>query len=192
MPRPVSLLKNLRQLIPLQRIGFEEVLAVAERQAGRLRQLLGDRITENALARRIRLRIVHEPLTTSGLSYWNGQEWIIALNSADTRRRQRFALLHELKRIIDHGHRHLYQSAWEADYAADYFAGCVLVPRSELAALIGGAIDDLGQIAKRFQVSRATISLRLRQINLDDTDPLGEPVATTVPDIRPVPAEDTT
>lgn len=165
-----STLASLRSLTPRCRLGFGDTKEVAARQATRLLELLDahtEGIREHHLAALPRLRVVRETLPTSGLSYWNGQEWIIALNDADSDARQRFTLLHEFKHIIDHGvHQRLYSSDWEAERAADYFAACVLMPKPELKRVFCNVTQRLDQLAVYFGVSQQAVRVRLEQTGL--------------------------
>ena len=116
-----------------------------------------------------RLRIVREALPTSGLSYWNGREWIIALSDSDSLARQRHTLLHEFKHIIDHGAAgRLYRSQWEAERAADYFAACALMPKPELKRVFCTITQSLTALAQHFGVSQTAIRVRLEQTGLVD------------------------
>lgn len=167
-----STLASLRALIPRCQLDFEDTKAVAERQAARLIQLLDahdEGITERHLSSLPRLQVVREPLPTSGLSYWNGQAWIIVLNEADSAARQRFTLLHEFKHIIDHGARQrLYKSDWEAERAADYFAGCTLMPKRDLKRVFCNATQRIDRLARYFGVSQQAVRVRLEQTGLLD------------------------
>lgn len=159
-------------------------------------------LTEHHLAQLPRIRIVHEPLPVSGMSHWNGHAWIICLNADDAAVRQRFTLLHEFKHIIDHGRTHwLYthlaptrqatsrgknaapgctsaasggtDSSVLAERAADYFAGCALVPRTALKQAWASGIQQPEHLADYFGVSEAAILVRLDQTGLSrssDTD----------------------
>lgn len=116
-----------------------------------------------------RLRIVREALPTSGLSYWNGREWIIALSDSDSLARQRHTLLHEFEHIIDHGAAgRLYRSQWEAERAADYFAACALMPKPELKRFFCTITQSLTALAQHFGVSQTAIRVRLEQTGLVD------------------------
>lgn len=95
-PQP-SVLASLRALTPRVRLDFADTKQLAERQAALLARRFGGGITEESIAALPRLRIVRETLPTSGLSYWNGREWIIALSDEDSPARQRYTLLHEFK-----------------------------------------------------------------------------------------------
>ncbi len=167
-----STLASLRNLTPHSRLTFEDARYLAERQSTKLVELTGASvggIQEAHLANMSRLRIVREPLSTSGLSYWNGRDWIIILNQADSPARQRFTLLHEFKHIVDHdAQARLYKSDWEAERAADYFAGCVLMPKRDLKRLFCNVTQRPDQLAVHFGVSQQAVSVRLEQTGLLD------------------------
>ena len=145
-----SILKSLRALAPRRPCTFDEALSVAERQATRLGDLVlmsdpnADGIDLRHIGELPRVRVVFEQLPIGGMSHWNGREWIIAIARGDSPTRQRFTLLHEFKHVIDHGrsgqlytgnHRHTADE--QAEQAADYFAGCVLMPDATLQASLG-------------------------------------------------------
>jgi hypothetical protein len=103
---PRSLLSELRAVVPPRELAFAETLRIAELQAAKLRQLTsaGDRLlTDDLIAELPRVEVRYRRLPTSGMSYWTGQTWVIAINSAEPLTRQRFTLLHEFKHILDHG-----------------------------------------------------------------------------------------
>ncbi len=196
-----SVLKSLRGLIPLRDCTHDETLQIAERQASRLLDLLapsnirGGGIQLHHMEALPRLRIVFEPLPVSGMSHWNGYEWIISIAEGDSPARQRFTLLHEFKHIIDHGHTHrLYTggdrrgsltSAEQAESAADYFAGCALVPRRALKSAWGNGMQRASDLAEHFGVSLAAIEVRLDQTGLArERDP--EPPQRTPRCARPI------
>lgn len=182
-PQP-SILKSLRHLIPQRRCHFNEALTIAERQAARLNQLLATLdphftvtgITDHHLSALPRIRIAREALPVSGMTHWNGKEWIVCLNSADPLPRQRFTLLHEFKHIIDHGSTsYLYQNTRassdheQAERAADYFAGCALVPRTALKTAWANGLQTPRALAEHFGVSEAAIRVRLDQTGINRT-----------------------
>jgi Zn-dependent peptidase ImmA (M78 family) len=158
-------------MTPRCRLTFTDTKDLAERQAARLRQLLAvqARLHETDLAGLPRLQIVREQLPTSGLSYWNGQTWIVALNADDSPARQLYTLCHEYKHIIDHGAaRQLYRSQWEAERAADYFAACLLMPKPDLKRVFCNLTQDLRWLARYFGVSQSALRYRLEQTGLVD------------------------
>jgi hypothetical protein len=171
-----SILKSLRALTPLRRCNFDEALSVAERQASRLGELvlLSDPRADGIDLRHIgglpRVRVVFERLPIGGMSHWNGREWIIAIARGDRPARQRFTLLHEFKHIVDHGRAHLLYTgdgrrgvADQAERAADYFAGCALVPRRELKRAWGNGVQRTADLASHFGVSEQAMIVRLDQ-----------------------------
>ena len=204
-----SVLRSLRQLTPHRACSFTEALNLAERQAAKLNQLLAisqpsfqlTGITDNHITSLPHIRIVREQLPVSGMSHWNGQEWIICLNRDDPEVRQRFTLLHEFKHIIDHGHTHwLYTTQnpkaftrrWgrppqltaheQAERAADYFAGCALVPRTALKQAWAAGLQTPTALADHFAVSEAAIRVRIDQTGIARTlDPEPSPARCARP-----------
>jgi predicted transcriptional regulator len=173
-----SLLSRLRSVSPHRATSFDEALRVAELQACKLLDAVADDGTtlvnwEQRLSTQ-RLSVVYEDLPVSGTSHWNGERWIIALNRQESRVRQRFTLLHEYKHIVDHGHvSQLYTGdrrhapAEQAEVAADYFAGCALVPKRQLKAAWGHRVQQPAALAEHFGVSVAAIEVRLSQTGLN-------------------------
>lgn len=103
-----SVLAELRRTAPQRSLSFDEALRIAELQANRLLELTG--VTEAAVPSELvgelpRLQIKRRDMPTSGLSFWNGQVWVIGLNRREPWTRQRFTLFHEYKHIIDQGSR---------------------------------------------------------------------------------------
>ena len=174
----LSTLGSLRSLIPTRRCRFLEALRVAELQASRLLDIY--RIEEAPVPMELvselpRIEVQYRPIPMSGLSYWDGQNWVIGLNRAEPLTRQRFTLLHEYKHIIDHGSvRNLYPGSGrtsaeqQAEQAADYFAGCVLMPRKLLKRAWASGLQTPDQLARHFQTSERAIGVRLAQVGLVD------------------------
>ncbi len=175
-PTP-SILGRLRAIAPTRGdLSFDEALSVAELQATRMAALVGgsDQLSEATIDGFPRIRVVHERIAVSGMSHWTGVDWLITLNETDSLRRQRFTLLHEFKHIIDHGATHrLYtgnlraDAALQAERAADFFAGCALVPKRELKSAWGRGIQRIALLAEHFDVSEEAIAVRLAQTKLN-------------------------
>jgi len=177
-PLNASILGRLRSVAPQRsHITYEEALRIAELQASRLVELLGLRpqdLGEHHIAGLPRIMVTYEDLPVSGMSHWNGQTWVITLSTRDGLARQRFTLLHEFKHIIDHGHTNrLYggdrdrTAAQQSEAAADYFAGCSLVPKRELKAVWGRGLQRPSELADYFGVSAQAVSVRLAQTKLN-------------------------
>ncbi|TQF73362.1 ImmA/IrrE family metallo-endopeptidase [Rhodococcus spelaei] len=172
-----SVLANLRAVIPTRdNVTFYEALRIAELHANRLLEL--HRITSGPTPREIitelpKLRIEYVDAPVSGASFWNGRAWVIQLNRQESWTRQRFTLAHEYKHIIDHGSATtLYTgtakatAAKQAEQAADYFAGCLLVPKRLLKRAWGTGLQRPRDLARYFQVSEQAITVRLAQTGL--------------------------
>lgn len=180
-----SVLGSLRALIPRQHCQFGQSLSVAERQAARLRRYLASARTHRAveslearLAALPRIRIIHQPLLVPSTSRWNGRSWVICLNRSQPSTRQRFALLHEFKHIIDHGHtHHLYTGdaqtspTQQAERAADHFASHTLIPPADLQRAWTSGLRHPNALAKHFQAPTATVLVRLAQSHLTGRRP---------------------
>lgn len=177
----LSVLKALRSLVPTRTMLFAESLRIAERQAGRLRELLdidSDAFPEQAISGLPRIRVVRRSLPTSGMGYWDGQQWVVATNGGESEARQRFTLLHEYKHILDHGQcDRLYTGTRaatadkQAEQAADYFAGCVLMPKVLVNRAWVSGHQRPEQLAAIFDVSSRAAEVRLAQIGLTEPIP---------------------
>lgn len=178
-----SVLASLRACIPTRNdITPSEAFRIAELQANRLLELHA--ITTWPIPRDIiselpKIRILPTRSLADGASFWDNrsEQWIILLNTADSWRRQRFTLAHEYKHIIDHTTRHqLYHdrpsssAQRQAEHTADYFAGCLLIPRRLLKRAWGQGIQRTDELAHLFQVSEQAIGVRLRQTGLVETE----------------------
>lgn len=179
--RSPSVLATLRGLVPHRTTSFTEALRVAELQANRLRELTDAEdpaLPEDVVLGLPRIEVVRRRLPTSGMSFWESGRWTIALNSRESEARQRFTLLHELKHIIDHGQiDRLYAGSGstkpeqQAEQAADYFAGCALMPKRLLKRAWGAGTQDVNALAQLFEVSARAVEVRLDQTAL--IEPIG-------------------
>ncbi|WP_431230430.1 ImmA/IrrE family metallo-endopeptidase [Paenarthrobacter nicotinovorans] len=185
-----SVLSTLRSLIPNREVhSLAEAKQVAEHQATRLLQLHG--ITDGPIPvefladlPKIEIELVGAPV--SGASFWNGNAWIIQLNKHESYARQRFTLAHEYKHIIDHNRAdQLYlgsrdhDASEQAEQAADYFAGCLLVPKMLLKRAYYRGMQQPSDLAAHFQVSEAAIRVRLGQTGI--TEPIPRCLPSSAP-----------
>lgn len=175
-----SVLANLRALIPQRRVNFTEALRIAEQQAARLLIHFGVRqwpVSESILLELPRISVEqHIDLPASGCSFWDAgrRTWVIRLNATEPPTRQRFTLLHEYKHIVDHGRvEELYGAGPEAtiraEQAADFFAGCALMPRALLKRAWGDGVQYVADLAAAFEVSPKAITVRLAQVGLTNS-----------------------
>jgi Zn-dependent peptidase ImmA (M78 family) len=175
-----SVLARLRSVVPKRAVSFKEAIRVAEIQASKLLDVLGqdepDEVPLELITSLPRIRIVaDQELPNSGASYWNGQEWIIAVNPDDSRVRQRLTIFHEYKHIVDHGYSHLLYTGSrsadanrQAEQVADYFAGCVLASRRMLKRAWGEGVQRPDRLARLFGISEVAVRVRLDQVGLTD------------------------
>jgi Zn-dependent peptidase ImmA (M78 family) len=173
-----SVLTRLRALIPNRPVSFTEALRLAELQARRLLELHAvdeAPVPSEIVSELPRIRVRYSFLPTSGLSYWDGQQWVICLNIREPIGRQRFTLLHEYKHVIDHGRTsNLYRGGArntperQAEHAADYFAGCVLMPKRLVKHAWSDGIQSIGELAAKFDVSEQAIEVGLVQLGLTE------------------------
>lgn len=188
-PRHENVLRTLRDLTPHRPLTPNESLRVAELQANRLLALTGvtgPRVPSTSVTDLPRLRVVDaHDIPASGSTHWQDGQWVVTLNAREPATRRRFSLFHELKHIIDHpARRLLYQdpSATRAyvrtEYVADYFAGCVLMPKRWLKRCWGEGTQSIYALASIFDVSPRAVEVRLHQVGLIDTLPRGRVICT--------------
>ncbi len=178
-----SLLARLRALAPKRALTLFDALRLAELQANRLLELSD--IAEMPVPSEIVTGLPHicveydfdMPDQAAGASDWDTtrKTWVITLNPTHPDTRQHFTLLHEYKHILDHGQpglrpdiRGRYYRLTPSEYVADYFAGCVLMPKRLVKRAWGQGHQRPGDLALLFDVSEAAISVRLRQIGLTE------------------------
>ena len=120
--------------------------------------------------RSIEVRLV--PLRNyRGAIWYLNDRWIIQLNENDTLRRRRFALFHEAFHILAHLKATPVFKKSECgagsfnELLADYFAGAILMPR-EWVKDKWAEVKDVGRMEQIFDVPRALMWFRLREIGL--------------------------
>lgn len=174
-----SVLARLRSVIPT-RTGVEsnEALRIAELHANRLlelHQISSGPVASDLITELPKIAIEYTSSPVSGASFWlpSAKHWVIQINRYESWARKRFTLAHEYKHIIDHGHADkLYtgtsrnSAAKQREQAADYFAGCLLVPRRFLKRAWGSGMQRVPELANYFQVSEHAILVRLAQTGL--------------------------
>lgn len=167
-----SILASLRAVIPNRKLHFSEALRVAELQASKLLELTcvdGGATPTEIISELPRVRVIYRSIPTSGITYWNGHEWVVCINKFEPRTRQRFTAFHEYKHIIDDRRvQQLYASAQQAEQAADFFAGCVLMPRTALKRAWGQRLQRPEVLAELFDVSARAVTVRLAQVGLTE------------------------
>jgi hypothetical protein len=174
---PTSVLASLRALIPNRPLDPGEAFVIAELQANRLLELFGidePAVPEEVIAGLPRLDVrTDSSVPASGLTYWADGAWHIVVKASEPRGRRRFTLAHEFKHIIDHGRAdrlypgHGARSPEEqAEQVADYFAGCLLLPRRLLKRAWGEGIQRPAELARLFDATPRAVEVRLAQVGL--------------------------
>lgn len=175
-------LATLRDMVPLRALTVTESLRIAELQANRFRDLSAVTVTalpETAISELPRMQVNRMiPAIAAGASQWSRGRWLIVLNGAQPLGRQRFSLAHEFKHILDSPFvKFLYpptQGLSERDRregVCDYFAACLLMPRMQVKKVWTSGVQDLGSLARRFEVSRQAMQVRLEQVGLVEPPP---------------------
>ena len=174
-----GVIARLRDFVPIRTLTREEALRIAELQAMRFHDLVGNYsppLPERLIAEIPRLQVERiSPIPVSGSTHWASSRWLIVLNGAEPEVRQRFSLAHEFKHILDHRFIDvLYQGVSPRDrtrwveQVCDYFAGCLLMPRPWVKRAFASGIQQLPALAAQFGVSQTAMQVRLLQIGLID------------------------
>jgi len=167
----------LRAVVPNRRLTNGEVRQIVERQANTLRRMLDateDRFPMSALEQLPRVELRPDTdMPGSAMALWNGNSWVILVNTTEVANRQRFSTLYELHHIICHTtKRQMFGSDDTrnpaAESAADYFAACVLMPKLLVKRYWGTGPRTVSAMAQRFGVSAQAMSYRLNQLGLTE------------------------
>ena len=173
-----NIIRQLRDLVPLRPLTPAESMRVADLQAIRLLSLSGVEfapVPEAVIADLPRVHVERmTPAPVSGAAQWSRGRWLIVLNGAEPWGRQRYSMAHEFKHVIDAPFiNYLYparkgQNAGDrAEQVCDYFAACLLMPRTWVKqSYCNEGIQDLRRLARRFEVSAMAMQVRLLQLGL--------------------------
>lgn len=175
--RELSTLATLRNLVPQRPLQYQEALRIAELQANRFRELLQintPAFPHEAIMELPKIEVAFDlDINVSGSAHWSGKHWIIVINAHEDPIRQRFSLAHEFKHILDHTTRDfLYRgdanvtAAEQAERVADFFAGCLLMPKSQLKRLYYQGMQLPVELSQQFGTSVKAIKCRLRQTGI--------------------------
>ncbi len=175
-------LRELRAAMPRRPLTVDEGLLVAEHQAALLRWQLASTSTPTlptrALAGLPFLTVTRRPgLAKSAMAIKTEQGWVIVLRADEPQARQRFSLAHEIKHVLDDELLErvpdgLYHSGnggargRRAERVCDFFAGCLLIPKQLLRRDWTARSQDPAVLARRYDVSRSAMEVRLHQIGL--------------------------
>lgn len=174
----MTVIAECRRLCPHRALAPWEARTIAERQAHRFHALMGisePPFPEEAIVSlpRLEVRYIDSP-SLSGAISWRRGTWRMLINGNESRGRQAFSRAHELKHILDHPLAEtIYQPSrfgsaeHAAERAADYFAACLLMPKSWLKrCFYDEAFRDPRVLARRFGVSASAMRYRFDQLGL--------------------------
>jgi hypothetical protein len=179
-------LVKLRAVVPHRPLNLGESLAVAELQANlflKHLEIIRPPLPETAISTLPLLQVERfSSLPVSGAAHWGKGRWMIVLNSNEPLYRQRFTLAHEFKHVLDAPFdKVIYPSIRGlehdviAERVADFFAACLLMPKSWLKRSWREVSNDPAVLARLFGVSQAAMKVRLESIGL--VEPAGRCLA---------------
>jgi hypothetical protein len=113
-----------------------------------------------------RVEIRTLPLKAYHGAVWHVEDgWVVHLNKGDKSAKQKVTLFHEVFHILAHTkagpvfRKHGISKGVFNEILADYFAGCVLIPRVWVRAK-WTEVNDLKQMAEIFEVTKVSMWLR--------------------------------
>jgi predicted transcriptional regulator len=179
----MSVLHQLRELMPERALTESEARVLAEQQAARFLQIAGitgPHVPGHIIAELPRLSVaVRSGIPVSGSTRWDKRSkvWRIELRAQDAAVRQRFSLAHEFKHALDHPFIDrayptlgLYSSRQRGERVCDYFAACLLMPRPWVKRAWTSGVQQLELLADLFGVSMQAMAHRLTDIGLVESD----------------------
>jgi hypothetical protein len=183
-PYMPSVLRTLRELMPIRMLTLSEAMQRAELQAARFLSLQGITFPNVpseivTLLPKIEVQLSSD-MPASGSSHWEDGRWLINLNQFDHPTRQRFSLLHEYKHIVDHVFGNYIKDSVVkgetethvqlAERVADHFAACVLMPKGWVKTAFCSRTQKISELAELFDVSPKAMNFRLTQLGLTSID----------------------
>lgn len=170
-------LATLRDLMPPRALAQGQALRIAELQAQRLLEITGIKeppvpvtvITD--IPKIVVQRVV--PWPVSGATSWTKGAWNVIIKGDEPYGRRRFTLAHEFKHIVDYRHIDVAYPSTQfmnhrerAEAICDFFAGCLLVPRTWLKNAWANGTQNTKELGELFQVTPAAIQTRLLQTGI--------------------------
>jgi Zn-dependent peptidase ImmA (M78 family) len=179
-----SVLKTLRDLMPNRTMSLFEAKQRAEVQAMRFLAMQGidsPSVPHEIVSELPKVEVAYVgDMPISGSTHWEHGRWIIRLNEHDHPTRQRFSMMHEYKHVLDHPFgeyiaERVLSGVFEdhtalAERVANYFAGCVLMPKSWLKTAFFSQTQDVTVLARMFNVSPKAMHFRLNELGLTSKD----------------------
>ena len=188
-----GVLARMRAVCPRRPLSWAEAERMAERQAGILRREL-ENSSRPALPTSTMLELpfltvnYHDGFPTSGVAMKTDLGWVVVIKRDEPKVRQRFSLAHELKHIVDddlltsmdrdlYPATALYSVQERGERVADRFAAALLMPVTLIRRDWTDGLQDIAVLARRYDVSRPAMEIRLRQLGLLQATPRCVPAA---------------
>ena len=168
----------------MKRLTKEKAELLAQQFRAKIGVSMKEPISVKTVLRKLNIVTMYRPLSEKfyGLSVksQNGKMFIL-VNSASTRGRQHFTIAHELYHLFFDPNPvpHICTDGLTgAEREANYFASCLLMPKEGVLEmlssnnLIGDGINIavILRLENYFQVSRATLIYRLKELNIISED----------------------
>jgi hypothetical protein len=167
--------------MPIRRLTYWEHIVIAERQATRLHDLLGqtgpaadlgwvthlDKVTVVLIPR-------YKSFGSSGVTTLQNGRWAIGISKYEPHARRRFTLAHELKHYLDGPRDNVtYGSITkeQRELIANHFAACYLMPKMWLRRCWTRGLQDVEALAGLFVVSAPAMEKRLQYLGFIDSHP---------------------
>lgn len=175
-----SVITRLRNLTSVRALSRAEMMQLCEQQTALLLELAGVEsppVPDAVISDLPRVQLHRSaPIGVAGFTHWSQGRWFIVLRDQDHPTRQRFTLADEFKHILDHPFISvLYPDAngmpshQRAEEACNYFAASLLMPRGWIRQAWHHGPQDIAYLARKFNVSRSTMTIRLSHVGLADT-----------------------
>lgn len=183
-------IRTLRGIIPARPLTLSESYVLAEQQAVKLLQLLNINEVPVDVARigklpkiSVRVQPRHRMPNLAGFTQWTNGRWLIVINRDNIEGRRRFTLAHEFKHVLDHtvsdiayarlGGGNKQKHDRQVEQVCDYFAACLLMPRTVVKKAWYSGIQDIPTLALHFKVSPVAMKIRLTYLGfLDEERPM--------------------
>jgi len=167
-----TLLRRMRRMFPSRLMDRREAMVIAERQAALLLGVTGIEAAPVPVEVVGHLSSIEVQqcgrMPVAGVSLWNAENWIVAVDTAQCDQHQRTTLVHELKHVVDHSTSRRYIDDDIAEDVADYFARCVLLPRSWVKTAIATGESSMPSLVELFDVPYRVMVVRLHELGLLD------------------------
>ncbi len=188
-----GVLARMRAICPRRALTWTEAERIAERQAGILRRELGlqaPALPTSALLDLPFLSVTHrDGFPTSGMALKTNRGWVVVIKGDEPTVRQRYSLAHEIKHIVDdelmtelpaglYRATKRYSAQERAEGVADRFAAALLMPKPSILSDWSERLQDVPVLARRYNVSRLAMEIRLRHLDLLQATPRCASAAT--------------